>query len=1127
MKLPVIILLLFLPYCLFGQELPEWQNPEIIGINKLAAHSTFTPYPNEATALTFNPEQSPFFQPLNGKWQFKLYESSLQVPNNFYADESIQWDSIEVPSNWQLKGFGTPYYVNMQHPFEVNPPFVPTDKNETGCYLRHFTIPQNWQNKKVILHFDGVQSAFYVWVNGKKVGYSQGSMTPASFNITPYLNNKKNVLAVKVIRWSDGSYLEGQDYWRLSGIYRNVSLYARPKHHFTDFHTEINLDEQYKDAGLGLHFQLNPDIEGNRFEEIYGTAIRLYDPNDSIVLSEIIEKQRSAGIYAIENPLKWTAEIPHLYTLSLQLLDINGEPIEVIATKIGFRKVEIKNGQLLLNGKAIYLKGVNRHEFEPFNGRAITENSMVEDILLMKQHNFNAVRTSHYPNLPRWYELCDEYGLYVMDEANVESHFLWFNEGKPLSKNPSWKKAIVARGVDMVHRDRNHPSIIMWSLGNEAGMGENMQAMADAILKIDASRPIHYESRELAMPLKESANPLNLPAFAKSIHDYDNSPSNFDIISNMYASPELLESFAKSDTLRPVIICEYAHAMGNSTGNFQDYWDTFESHPRIQGGFIWDWVDQGLARYSPDSVLYYVYGGDFGEYPMDSNFCLNGLVFPDRSPKPALQTVKKVQQNLKVEAIDILKGKINLRNTYFFSNLNFLELHWELKENGKLLLEGIINDLDIEAQSSQLLQLPFSTPKGKENKEYWLNLSFQLKENTTWATKGFEVAWEQFQLPIKKILPNPYPSATGKAVELKQISDDYIVEGKGFKIVFDRERGQISSWKLKGRELLGRGPKINLWRAPTDNDRGGNQFQNSFATQWQLAGLDSLKHEDIRLRTRQLNKEAAEVEISGDLVNSASSFSYTTTYLILGNGEITVQNHLHRHIKIPYWILKILIPLLVFWLLALYQLRRTLKWRNVHRSEKKPYRGFWRIATWTLGFFVLFTTVLCIYQVRQFTPLPKVGNELLVAKQLDYLQWYGRGPENAYWDRKEAQRIDIYQGKVSEQFVPYIRPQETGNKADVRWATLTDSTGTGFFIRGENLNISAYPYSLENLTYAKHTIELKEADFMTFNIDYQQQGLGGDNSWQPRTHPEYLLTERVYRYEYRIRAVDLEETEVE
>jgi len=1128
MRLPPTLLLLLLTCCIFGQNVPEWQDPAIININKQAVRSTFIPYQDEESALSFDRTKSTYFQLLNGKWQFKLYDNPSQVPEDFYASTKLQWDSIDVPSNWQLKGYGIPYYVNVQHPFEVNPPLVPTDQNETGCYLRTFTTPKDWQNKEVILHFDGVQSAFYVWVNGKKVGYSQGSMTPASFNISPYLQEGDNSLAVEVIRWSDGSYLEGQDYWRLSGIYRDVYLYALPKYHIADFQVQTDLDKNYQNANLNIQLSLSKEIERKEIAGVYGIALKLYAPNDSLVLSEVLSKYTNTIIYPINKPKKWTAETPNLYTLTLQLLDEIGNPVQVISTKVGFREVAIKNGQFLLNGQAIYFKGVNRHEFDPFNGRYVSEASMIEDIKLMKQNNFNAVRTSHYPNTPRWYELCDEYGLYVMDEANLESHHLWFVEGRSPVKEPIWKKAIVERGKAMVQRDKNHPSVLIWSLGNEAGMGENLTAMADAILEIDSTRFIHYESRTLDVPLQESENPLNLLSFAKSIHDFDNSPSDFDFIANMYPSMDVLEGFTQADTLRPVIVCEYAHAMGNSTGNFQEYWDVFERNPRMQGGFIWDWVDQGIARYSPDSLLYYVYGGDFGENPTDSNFCINGLVFPDRSPKPGLQTVKKVQQNIKIEAVDLLKGEITIHNKYFFKTLDFLELQWELKENNKLLLTGKLSDLGIEAQSSQSLTIPFALPKGKADKEYWLNLSFRLKEDMPWAEKGFELAWEQFQIPIEvKRTSLPKPNPNPPTLTLKETHNSYQIEGDDFRIQFNKESGLLETWKLKDKDLLVRGPQMNIWRAPTDNDEGGNQFQSSFATQWRSMGYDDLQFEDIKTRVRQLNQQSIEVDISGCMRGKEAVFSYDTQYLISENGEILVSNNLRHHLSLPFWIVKILVPLLIFWFLVLYQLRRIQKQRKQHVYDKRSYRGFWRIAAYALGFFVLLTSGLAIHQILQFTPLPKVGNQLLLPTDFDQLQWYGRGPENAYWDRKEELRIGTYRGSVRDQYVPYIRPQENGNKADVRWATLTDTLGVGFWVKGKNLNISAHHYSLENLTAAKHTVELQDAPSLTFNIDFQQQGLGGDNSWQPKTHSEYLLDDRAYHYQYRIKAVDLSIEKVE
>jgi beta-galactosidase/beta-glucuronidase len=714
---------------------PDWENPAVFGRHKTPAHATLTPWPDEAGALSFDRDASPWRRLLNGDWRFHFLPGRIGAPEGFAAEtfDDSGWDEIPVPSNWQLEGYGTPIYVNVRHPFPPDPPRVPRDPNETGLYRTRFEVPESWEGMRVLLHFAGVQSAFSLWVNGESVGYSEGSMTPAEFDVTEHVRLGENVLAAEVIRWSDGSYLEDQDFWRLSGIYRDVVLLARPAAHIRDFEVVTDLDEEYRDARLSIEASVLSAASGPSGP--MSLRARLRDGSGEVIVSETVlvaagvsaGEERTLTIDArVAAPLKWSAETPHLYPLSLALLDENGAEVEVVSTRVGFREVEIRGGQVLVNGAPVYFKGVNRHEFDPVRGRAIEEDSMVRDIVLMKQHNFNAVRTSHYPNQPRWYELCDEYGLYVMDEANLESHYLWFHENRSPVKLPEWREAIVDRGVSMVERDKNHPSVVMWSLGNEAGMGDNMEAMAGAIRARDGSaRAIHYESRDLGTSIREIQGG-NLLGWYRIVQGM-RSQSPFDISSTMYPKPaEVVERMERDPDRRPVIICEYAHSMGNAGGHFARFWEVFEAHPRLQGGFVWDWVDQGLAKTAPDGEPFWAYGGDFGDEPNDGNFCLNGVVFPDRSPKPALEEMKKAQQPVEITAADadLARGAVTVKNTHRFRDLGFAALRWQLTDSGVVVEEGDLGRLHIPPQESRVVEVPFRQPDSAlPGQEYWLNLS--------------------------------------------------------------------------------------------------------------------------------------------------------------------------------------------------------------------------------------------------------------------------------------------------------------------------------------------------------------------------------------------------------------------
>ncbi|HKJ68642.1 MAG TPA: glycoside hydrolase family 2 TIM barrel-domain containing protein, partial [bacterium] len=713
-------------------QVNDWENPEMIGQNKLEPHTYSVSYPDRAMALQGRRDASPFYQSLNGQWKFHWSPTPAERPVNFYqvAYDVRAWDEIRVPSNWELEGYGIPIYVNIQYPFGAgNPPYIPHDNNPVGSYRRTFTIPASWAEQPVILHFDGVQSAFYVWVNGEKAGFSKGSRTPAEFDITPYLQDGENFLAVEVYRWSDGSYLEDQDMWRLSGIFRDVYLFSPRQATMWDFWVRTTLDEDYRDAEFRAdvtirNFAGDSDFEGSveavlldaQEHEIF-QSVR----NDVSVASN--GRQEVTFSRNMDNPVKWSAEQPYLYTLLLTLRNTADEVVETIPQQVGFRSVEITGGHLLVNGEYVLLKGVNRHEHHPDYGHYIPTESMIQDIKLMKQHNINAVRTSHYPDTPEWYDLCDNYGLYLVDEANIESHGMGYNPDRTLANKPEWKKAHMDRTRSMVERDKNHPSVIIWSLGNEAGDGENFEATSAWIHDRDPSRPVQYERAEQR--------------------------PHTDIVCPMYASVERIIQYAESDPDRPLILCEYAHAMGNSVGNLSKYWNAMKQYPALQGGFIWDWVDQGLRKETENGQDFFAYGGDFGppEIPSDDNFCMNGLVAADRTPHPGLAEVKYQYQYVETQPVDLQAGEIRIRNTYDFIALDFLQLFWEIRAEDQILREGTMRAPSLDPDESQIVSLPYELPVGEPGKECLLTISYRLAERTLWAEAGHVVAYDQFKLP--------------------------------------------------------------------------------------------------------------------------------------------------------------------------------------------------------------------------------------------------------------------------------------------------------------------------------------------------------------------------------------------
>jgi len=859
-RLLVISTFLLLLTVASAQAANDWENPDMIGQNKMAPHATLVPYANEAQALVNDRNASPFVKLLNGQWKFNWVKKPADRPKDFYQihfDDS-GWDTIPVPSCWELEGFGTPIYLNVPYPFEKNPPFIHHNWNPVGSYRTEFTIPESMHGKPVYLHFEGVKSAMYLWINGKKVGYSQGSKTPAEFDVTDYLTTGNNVLACEVYRWSDGSYMEDQDFWRLSGIYRDVFLFATPPFHMRDFWAWTDLDDDYKNATLNVDVSLFQFATESRD---YSVEISLLDAELNEVFEPVTKavgrEDNLSFSKKVANPLKWTAETPNLYTLLLTLKDKSGKVLEVERTNVGFREVVIKDAQLLVNGMPVLIKGVNRHEHDPDTGHTLSTESMIEDIRLMKLNNINAVRTSHYPNDPRWYDLCDKYGLYLIDEANIETHGMGYNPDITLGGKPAWKKAHLDRIQRMVERDKNHPSIIIWSMGNEAGDGENFVAGSEWIHHRDPTRPVHYE-RALER-------------------------EHIDMVSIMYARIHDLVKYAEKPQTRPYILCEYAHAMGNSVGNLQDYWDVIEKYRVLQGGFIWDWVDQGLRKKHVDGEEFWAYGGDFGDDPNDGNFVCNGLVFPDRKVHPSLAEVKKVYQYIKVTDVDALKGRFELKNMHDFIGLDTYNCVWSLEENGIPVQTGDFALPEIAPQESGTVSVPIKKPSLTPGAEYFLTLSFVTAEHAPLVPKGTEMAFGQFALNYD--VPQAVAADTAAMPEITLTTHklSLTVAGDDFTMSFDKGAGTIESFVYKNVELIEVGPAPDFWRAPIDNDYG-NKMQNRLAL-WRDAGV-----------SRIVTKTSAEklgngtVRVAFDFSLPAVASKATIAYTIDGNGGILVES---------------------------------------------------------------------------------------------------------------------------------------------------------------------------------------------------------------------------------------------
>ncbi|WP_429082567.1 beta-galactosidase subunit alpha [Brassicibacter mesophilus] len=846
----------------------DWENNNMLHRNRLINRSYFIYFQSKNSALTLERGNSNWFQLLNGMWKFYYSNNPYDIPENFYDIDcnTEDWDKIVVPSHWQLNGYDKPHYTDLYYPFPINPPFVPSE-NPVGIYKRDFYISNNWFDKQTIIRFEGVDSAFHLWVNGQPVGYSQGSRLPSEFDITPYIHYGKNDVTVKVYQWSDGSYIEDQDMWWLSGIFRDVSIISRPLVHLNDFHVKTDIDENYQNGILKLKTTWNNNLVQSI--ENYKIKIDLLDAiNKSIVSNEIEAelniRQNETKIVDIEIPVadpeKWSAEKPYLYSLIITLVDDNGKEVHSVASKVGFRKIELKDGNFLVNGKAIMLKGVNRHDYHPGLGRAVPYQWMKEDVMLMKQHNINAVRTAHYPNDPRFYDLCDKYGLYVIDETDLECHgFELIGDINIISNDSNWESAYVDRMERMVHRDKNHPCIIMWSLGNESGFGCNHEAMAKVCKEIDDTRLVHYEG--------------------------DVEAKVSDVYSTMYSSVEKMEEHGRKEGLdKPHIICEFAHAMGNGPGGLTEYIDTFYKYKRLQGGFVWEWNDHGLRQYDENRREYFAYGGDFNDYPNNSNFCIDGLVYPNHKPSPGLLEYKKVIEPVKVEFIDLHGGEINVKNLYDFITLDHLNCSWSIIGDGQVIQSGTVELPDIQAGMSKNILIPYSTDELISCEEYLLNIYFTLAHDTVWAQNGYEITSEQFKLPIENKVIKTDKKYYGYPLNHSEDRKYIKLEGYNFNITFNKFNGMVEEIMYNGVNIVSRGPKLNFWRAAIDNDM-------YLVEEWRKNYLDRLQHRIDEVAFKAIDSNSAEINVGVTIAPPTLNWSIKCSYnyKIYGDGTIELE----------------------------------------------------------------------------------------------------------------------------------------------------------------------------------------------------------------------------------------------
>ena len=1012
-----------------AQDLPtinDWENPDVVGIHKESAHATLF-LPSEKW-------NNPQLVSLNGTWKFTWSPDPNSRPVDFFrTDYSVaDWANILVPGNWEMQGFGIPIYTNISYPFQKDPPKVTSEppkefysyshRNPVGSYCTTFQWQDNWNDKLVFLNFGGVQSAMYVWVNGQEVGYSENSMSPAEFDITSSIHKGENKLAVEVYRWCDGSYLEDQDMWRLSGIFRDVDLIVRPTSFIQDF--TVSADPVDDDTNALVKIQANIENRSHATMKNLTLEVKITGNTSSgdIVCRELSKTMKVLEASSISRlqmethlrqPLLWSAETPNLYDLHLNLKNERNEILETIHWRFGVRHIAVHGDLFTINGHAVKLKGVNRHEQHPRTGKHLDRQTMVRDMELMKQANINMIRTCHYPDDPLFYELCDHYGFYVMDEANQESHGFGIGN-KELGDNPVWKKAHVDRAVSLVQRDKNHPCVIIWSLGNEGGRGRNLIAMADTVRKLDSTRLVYSDTQRDVSAI------------------YDEG----------YLHPDQLRELGQKVTDKPVFLREYAHVMGNSGGNLQEYWDVFYADSSLVGGAIWEWVDQGLAKKTDGSPLRYeeehpadlklkdnefwAYGGDFGDYPNDGAFCIKGLVSSDRNPNPHYYEVQKVYQYILFQLVSTKPVTIKVTNRYDFLSLNEFDLLYEFTSNGKVIQSGMLSNNPLLPGKSCEIQIPFRLGLDTVSKEVCLNLYAHLKKAALWAEGGYCVAREQFMLK-----PGEYEKieAGGKGLDVKETPATISVQTDSSRVSIDKATGAMTSWVQNNSELLRGALEPYFWKPANNNQQQSNY--NTTLSKWRTAASNRVV-EDVDVKKQD---GLATVKFRMRLPDIGAG--YTLKYSINSRGQIQVE--------------------------ADYQ----------PQSDTIP-------------------------------KIPKFGMRIRIPERFNSVQWYGRGPFENYPDRKTAALIGLHESKLENFVTNYAVPQDNANRCDVRWFSMVDHDGNVIKVSGlQPLCFRAWPYTEDDLEKARRPSDLPRREFINLNIDLNIHGVGGDDSWGAPTMEKY------------------------
>lgn len=1014
----------------------EWENPNVVSVNREPMRATFFNFESKELAVANNKNLSQYFQSLDGIWSFSYSKTPETRPANFYKSDFdvSNWKTINVPGMMQAQGYGQPFFNNIEYPFPANDPFIPHELNEVGSYRRDIEIPTTWSSRDTFLHIGAAGAAYYIWVNGEKVGYSEDSKLPSEFNITKHLKPGKNSISIEVYRFADGSYLEDQDFWRVSGIERSVYIYSEPKSRLQDYFAKASLDKKsYRDGLFSLKVKFDGEkAKGSLTAKIYDADTIVSSSTTLIPSSQIISLESK-----IENVKKWTAETPNLYRLLIEYRDASGSLISATSRKIGFRTVEIVNGEVRVNGQRIMIKGVNRHEHDPYTWRVLSEETMRKDIELMKQANVNAVRTSHYPNDPRWYDLADEYGLYVFDEANIESHE-YMRAGDNLKSIPGkreaiqlgykdhWKTAHLDRVSRMVERDKNHPSIIFWSLGNEAGTGPNFEAAANWVRQNDTTRLISY----LGQP---------------TLYEEHLPNSYVDIYAPMYDDIEMLVDYATDPRFtQPLIQCEYAHAMGNSLGNLEEYWEVYRGYKKLQGGFIWDWVDQSIISKDDKGREYWASGFDFGPNPrVDKNIVGDGVIQSDRTPDPEYYELQKVYSPF-IFTGNPKSGHISVVNRYDFSDASGYSFEWYVTSNGIEVAKGELSDVVVSAGKEQSLPISIPTLEESPTSELILTVKAIAKANTIkGVAPGEVVGWSQFI--IDPAIPDKKTSDFIKPIKKNEIVSFINNQGK-IKLLIDTKTGLINYF-IDNKVLLKDGIP-NFWRGLTDNDEGaGVQISHNW---WKVFT------EQRQVRSVIITDESVKIMFSF----GAGALHFETTYRLTQNGEIEID--------------AAFIPL------------------------------------------------------RDDLPDPlRIGLRFNTNSDLSSIEWYGRGPSESYEDRKTGTAIGLFSGKISEQYHDYIRPQESGNKTDVRWLSLRNQTGFGLKIEGSQLlsiNALAFPY--EDLYLRPQgtwkSSEIHPHDDGSLLIDTIQAGLGGDTGWDQtgRAHVKYRIKLEPRTFSFTIKPIN-------